>query len=128
MNKGEWIGTYALMPAPVGAGIVPPGEYMVTIPEGSEIIGVVESHSWIMVVVKSMEPENLETRKMHVLGDGQAIEYQYTKYIGSVNISDISIVGENAAWRHIFEVTRPNDDNTPVKDDGKTTFIATPGC
>lgn len=128
MKKGEWIQTYALMPGPVGIGMVPPGEYIVTIPEGSEIMAIVEAHSWIMVVARSTELEKLESRKMLVLCDGQAIEYQYTRYIGSVDISDISIVGGNAAWRHVIEVTRPNDDEEPVKEDGKILLAATQGC
>jgi len=122
MNKGEWIQSYELMPAPMSTA----GEYLVEMAEYAEILGVgIESDGTIVVIARRRIGSNLTKRTMLVLHDGGTIGYQYTRYIGSVN--DPRFEG-SAAWRHVFEVTRPNDDEEPVKKDGKILLAATPGC
>lgn len=122
MKNSEWISTYELMPAPMSVA----GEYLVKMPEYAEILGTgLESDGTIVVVARRRVGSNLANRTMLVLYDGGTIGYQYTRYIGSVNNPRFE---GSAAWRHVFEVTRPNDDEESVKKDGKILLATTPGC
>lgn len=124
MNKGEWMETHALMPPPSIVGMLP-GVYSVTMPEDGEIMSVgLEEHGWIVVIARIKEDMKAVIRKVLVLGNSEPVEYQYTRYIGSVNV----MRGESSAWRHVFEVTRPDDDEEPMRDNGKVLLHATPGC
>lgn len=125
MKKGEWVNTHDLVPTSVMVDAMI-GEYRVALPENAEIMGVgLQDDEWIVVIVKDRHDSKIVNRKMLVLGDGQPIEYKYTKYIGSVRMP----MGKGGhSWRHVFEITRPDDDEEPVKKDGKVLLAATPGC
>jgi len=124
MNKGEWMNTYDLMPTSVMVDTAI-GEYRLAVPENAEIMGVgLQGDGWIVVIVKDRHDSKIVNRKMLVLGDGQPIEYKYTRYIGSVRMP---MEKDGYSWRHVFEVTRPNDEES-TWDNGNIPIHATPGC